>query len=126
MSVRLDELEGAQARLAGMPATQPAISEAELQEMVLETAQILGWYRAHFRPAKTKHGWRTAVGGDGKGFPDVMLVRERLVAVELKATGRYPNADQRTWRERLERAGVEYHLWRPADWYAGTIEDVLR
>src|SRR5215813_9770420 len=35
--------------------------------------------------AEAATGWRTAVSGDGAGFPDLLLVRaERLVVAELK------------------------------------------
>lgn len=43
--------------------------ERQWQAQVIELARILGWRVAHFRPALTKHGWRTPVQADGAGFP---------------------------------------------------------
>lgn len=103
------------------------MSETELQRAVLELASRLGWATAHFRPGLTQTGrWVTAVQGDGVGFPDTVLVRDRIVFAELKAEGKYLKPEQKIWKTRLEKAGAEYHLWRPGDWKAGAIEGVLR
>jgi hypothetical protein len=40
---------------------------------VIELAKLRGWRTAHFRPARTAHGWRTAVLG--------LPVRCRLVRI---------------------------------------------
>jgi hypothetical protein len=93
------------------------VTEAELQNLVIETAQVLRWRVAHFRPARTSQGWRTPVQADGKGFPDLVLVRgPRLVVAELKsATGRLTD-DQRVWLGDFDAVpGVEVHVVRPAD-----------
>lgn len=108
------------------------ITEEQWQQQVIDLAQALGWVCAHFRPAKTERGWRTAVQADGAGFPDLVLVRApRLIFAELKsATGRV-SPDQRRWLEALGAVGeyvdtgpglvstggaVETHVWRPGDW----------
>jgi hypothetical protein len=57
---------------------------------VIEAAHVYGWRCAHFRPARTRHGWRTAVAADGAGFPDLVLIhpgRREIIARELKASG---------------------------------------
>jgi hypothetical protein len=52
-------------------------TEAELMVLVTELATIYGWKWAHFRVARTKYGWATAVSGPlGKGFPDLVLTRD--------------------------------------------------
>jgi hypothetical protein len=106
--------------------TAATMTEAELLSVVLETAALFGWRTAHFRPAVTSHGWRTAVSGDGKGFPDLVLIRERLIAAELKSAAGRLSVDQSEWLLALEKAGVEVHVWRPEAWTDGTIERVLR
>lgn len=81
-------------------------------------ARVLGWRVAHFRPAQTKRGWRTAVAGDGAGFPDLVLVhraKERVIFAELKSQRGKLAPEQVEWREALLAAGVEYYCWRPAD-----------
>lgn len=100
--------------------------EAELQDNIIELGHLFGWKIAHFRPALTKHGWRTPVAADGKGFVDLVLVRDRLIAIEVKSERGSLSDDQVDWQRALVSAGVEYHLWRPRDWVDGTVERVLR
>lgn len=45
------------------------MTEAQFTDAVLEYAKVCGWRSIHLRPAKTEKGYRTAVQGDGKGFP---------------------------------------------------------
>ena len=57
----------------------------------------------------------TPVGADGKGFPDLVLVRERVIYAELKAKSGSIRPDQKIWIERLQQAGAEVYVWRPKD-----------
>lgn len=105
-----------------------AMSEADLQQTVIEMARVYGWLVAHFRPARTAKGWRTAIEGDA-GFPDLVLVRDgRVLFVELKQENGKPSAAQGRWlselcptRECARR--VEVYVWRPSD--LPSIPDVL-
>src|SRR5262245_40829737 len=94
------------------------LSEAAFQRQVIELARLCGWRVAHFRPARTARGWRTPVQGDGKGFPDLLLVRGDVLAVaELKADDAWPpEADQATWLAAFARVGVQVFIWRPRHW----------
>lgn len=106
-------------------------SERAFQAAVIELARRLGWKVAHFRPAQNARGdWRTAVAGDGAGFPDLVLVRGgRLIFAELKTdrAGR-PPPEQRAWLDALELAAweaigvVAVFVWRPRDWPAIELE----
>jgi hypothetical protein len=106
------------------------VTEAELQAAVIDLAHVYGWKVAHFRPAMTAKGYRTAVSGDGKGFPDLVLAApirpDALVAkvlfVELKSAGGQVTQAQSVWHYRLY---PNVHVWRPADWHNGTIQRVL-
>ncbi len=92
------------------------MTEADFQTAVIDLAQLLGWRVAHFRPARTNAGWRTPVSADGKGFPDLVLVRDRVLFVELKSeTGRL-SPDQRAWVAALDDAGAQAFVWRPFHW----------
>lgn len=95
------------------------ITEREWQSRVTELASLLGWRWAHFRPAKTAKGWRTAMEGSA-GFPDLVLVRvPRLVFAELKAQRNNPTVDQVAWLDAFGQvAGVETYVWHPRDWDA--------
>lgn len=103
-----------------------AMSEQALLEAVIELAHVRGWRCAHFRPARTERGWRTAVSADGAGWPDLLLCRgPRIVAAELKAMGGRFGAEQKAWLAALDTAGVETYVWRPSSWRDGTIEVIL-
>lgn len=91
-------------------------TEAEFQKAVIEYAQMRGWRVAHFRPARTEKGWRTAVTGDGVGFPDLVLVRRRVIFAELKSDTGCVSVAQADWINALHDAGQEAYVWRPKDW----------
>jgi hypothetical protein len=78
-------------------------------------APMLGW-RLCYHTLRSK--------GSQSGFPDRVLVRERIIFVELKRelTGkasvdrdRQPTEHQREWLDGLASAGAEVYLWRPSD-----------
>ena len=105
---------------------QARLTEAAFTRQVAALARLHGWLIAHFRPARTAKGWRTACEFDAAGFPDLFLVRPRdgrLLAAELKVGQRKPTEEQLRWLSALEDAGVPTYFWRPDDWNA--IEDIL-
>lgn len=90
--------------------------ESSLQDVVIAAARRRGWLCVHHRPARTEKGWRTAVQGDGKGFPDLVLVRhERIIFAELKSQRGAVSKDQRRWLDTLADTCVEVYVWRPKD-----------
>lgn len=108
------------------------LTEREFTDQVLKLAGLRGWLRAHFRPARTEHGWRTAVSGDGKGFPDLILLRgKRLIVAELKTETGRRTPEQECWLQAFMELGdgspsgwfAEVFTWRPVDW--PQIESVL-
>jgi hypothetical protein len=100
--------------------------EKELSANVVDLAHLFGWQVAHFRPAQTNKGWRTPVGADGQGYPDLTLVRDRVVYMELKVGYGKLTPHQAEWGARLLAAGAEWYELRPSDWADGTIEAILR
>lgn len=111
----------------------PRQTEKDFGDQLLQLAGIFRWRSAHFRPAMTAHGWRTAVQGDGKGFPDLVLTRPpRVIFAELKiprTAKQQPekllSPEQQEWLEQLTLCtGVETYLWTPRDW--DEITEVLR
>lgn len=94
--------------------------ERDWQRDIIRLARTLGWKVAHFRPAQTSKGWRTAVAADGAGFPDLILVRDRLIAAELKNEKGRVTEEQAEWIAALQVAGVEAYVWRPDD-----LDDVM-
>jgi hypothetical protein len=110
----------------GLGRRRRPVSEAQLQKAVIELAQLLGWRVAHFRPAMTQSGrWVTAVQGNGKGFPDLVLAKNGYVLfVELKSAKGRLSAEQEEWLEVLPPEDT--YVWRPEQWTSGAIERVLR
>lgn len=96
-----------------IPGLEP-ITGRDWERQVMQLAGLLGWRRAHFRAVETKkRGWMVPVGGDGDGFPDLVLVRDRVIYAELKAGRGVLSAKQIEWRDALLRAGQEFYEWRP-------------
>ena len=82
------------------------IPEKTWQTQVVQLAQTLGWRRPFhvYDSRRSEHGW-----------PDLALVRDRLIFAELKRQTGKPTDHQIDWLNALTRAGVECYLWRPAD-----------
>lgn len=102
-----------------------AMSEAQWTAHAIALLQTIGYTVAHFRPARTSQGWRTAVQGDGVGYPDLIAIRPatgsaepiaRLLALELKTErGKLTDA-QRLWLDLFAAVpGCEAYCLRPSD-----------
>jgi hypothetical protein len=105
------------------------ISEDTFQQHVLNVAEDNGWLRAHFRTVRIARAdgsfyYATPVQADGEGFPDLVLVRERIIYAELKSEIGILRPEQEVWKKAIEAAGGEYYLWRPSDW--AEINKILR
>jgi hypothetical protein len=103
----------------------PAIvTEAAFTRQVIDLARLHGWSTAHFRTVcvQRRNGevyYETPVQGDGKGFPDLLLIhrRRRLALVaELKVPPNTVTPEQRAWLQNFEAAGVPAYVFRPEDW----------
>lgn len=81
------------------------MTERELQTEVIRIAKAYNWevyftFDSRLSP---------------RGFPDLVLVRERVIFAELKTeTGRL-SKEQIKWRKKLLEANAEYYLWREED-----------
>ncbi len=69
-------------------------------------APMLGW-RLCYHTLRSK--------GSQSGFPDRVLVRERVIFAELKREKGVPTPAQIEWLNGLAAAGAEVYLWRPSD-----------
>lgn len=118
------------------------MTEAQLQDAIVQSARALGWLDYHTFDSRRSTG----------GFPDLVLVRRRrqsvggrarhvparLIFAELKSATGTVSAPQRAWLEILgELAGdaalgetvparVDVFEWRPDDWTSGRVELELR
>lgn len=95
--IRLDMLEEPNYRQSNRPS---------LRIEVQKYAKQRGWKVFHVKDSR----------GSADGFPDLHMVRERVVYAELKRTGQKLKPKQIEYREILEEVGEEYYLWTPGDW----------
>lgn len=57
--------------------------------------------------------------GSRAGFPDRVLVKDRVIFAELKREKRVSSPvgpEQVMWLDRLAKGGAEVYVWRPSDW----------
>lgn len=84
-----------------------ALSEAQWQEQLVAIARAAGWLVYH--PHDSRHS--------ESGYPDLTLVRERVVFVEVKAPA--PKGalsyEQAVWLDRMLKAHAEVYIGRESD-----------
>ena len=85
---------------------RPEGSEKDFQRSVIRLATLCGWLTYHTHDSR----------GSSPGFPDLVLVRDRVIFAELKTTKGRLGQHQLDWLARLREAGAETYLWRPAHW----------
>jgi len=89
-------------------------NESHWQQQVTDIAEAAGWHWQHTHDSRRSK----------PGFPDLVLWRERVIFVELKAqTGRV-SVDQVRVLSELRRAGAEVYVWKPTD--LAEAEEILR
>ena len=103
------------------------ISEAALLDATVAIAKGNGWHVYHALPSMNRRGaWATHFRGH-KGFPDLVLSHPvgDLVIVELKSEIGRVSEGQVRWLNSFAAAGIETHVWRPAQLRDGTIQQRL-
>ena len=95
-------------RLFQIPAvpTLRDLSEKEWQRQIVELAKTVGF-------ALIYHTYRSE--RSAAGYPDLVLVRERQVVIEVKRETGKPSPDQCRWLQGLLAADIETYLVRPSD-----------
>lgn len=96
-------------------------TEAQFQKSIIEAAQYMGWKAVHFRTVREQKVsgrafYHTPGVGDADGFPDLVLVRDRVVFAEIKNDRGRLSEKQKFWSKYLQDANAEYYVWRPKDW----------
>lgn len=93
------------------------MSEAQLQQMVIDLARWAGFMHFHDNDPRRNRA----------GFPDLVLVHTttgRLIFVELKSDKGRVRPEQDVWLQHLGRCH-EVYLWRPQHWTSGVIRRAL-
>lgn len=88
------------------------LTEKQWQQQVVDLAKQLGWRR----PYHTHDSRRSE-----PGFPDLTLVRDRVIFLELKREKGRLTEPQKDWLRALDAAGAEVYVARPRD-----LEDLAR
>ena len=84
----------------------PKLTEKQWQGQIVQFAKLKGWH--------VYHTWMSI--RSQPGFPDLVLVRDRVLFVEVKSeTGKLTEAQQ-GWQDALFSARAEFYVWRPSDW----------
>lgn len=81
------------------------MTEKQFQAQVICLAKQTGWLVYHTYDSRRCE----------PGFPDLVLVRDRILFRELKTEKGRLTLHQRNWGEKLKAAGSDYAVWRPAD-----------
>ena len=81
-------------------------NEKQFQQAVIDYALLHNWKIYH------TYDSRKSV----PGFPDLVLVRDRIIFAELKRPGGKLTEAQHAWVVALDKAGAEWYVWRPVDW----------
>lgn len=89
--------------MSGTITTRRPLTEAQFQRQVTDLAKTLGWRIYH--PVVS----RLSV----KGWPDLVLVRERVLYRELKAANKQTTPEQDDWLASLAAAGQDVGVWWP-------------
>lgn len=97
-----------------------------LQAAAIEMAHRLQWRVVHFAAAQVRPGtFITHFTADGKGFPDLLMVRDCVKAIEVKGRGDKIRPDQEAWLLDLEKAGVACLVLTPTNYRQGVLESFL-
>lgn len=80
--------------------------EKQIQSAIVDIARLLGWRVYHTFDSRKSEA----------GFPDLVLVRDRVIYAEVKRSGQKPRPSQVDWLNALSRAGAEVYLWTEDDY----------
>lgn len=95
-----------------------AMTHAELVAAIGELARDLGVLAFYVPDSRRVRG---------RGMPDYLLIgRSRILFREVKTETGTRSTDQTRVGYRIGAARGDYAIWRPSDWYSGTVEAQLR
>lgn len=84
--------------------------EYEFQHLVIKMAEIEGWSVYHVANVRGQLRCKSSVG-----FPDLLLVRNKIIAWECKIPPNPLSLPQKTWLGLFRSVGVEARMITPDD-----------
>lgn len=81
------------------------MTEKQFQAQIISFAKVLGWKIYHTYNSQKSE----------PGFPDLVLVKDRILYRELKTDSGKLTFYQKQWGKAIEKAGGDWAVWRPAD-----------
>jgi hypothetical protein len=84
-----------------------SVSEADFQAQVVALAEQLGWHVVHINDSRRQRA---------EHWPDLVLIRDRILYRELKKIGKRPTPGQEAMLARLRAAGGDAEWWDPTHW----------
>jgi len=91
------------------------MSEAQLLAAVRQACRTLGLLCYHTYDSRRSD----------PGFPDLVIVGERVIYRELKTERGRVRPEQSVWLDALTAAGQDADIWRPRDLHSGRIASEL-
>ena len=82
------------------------ISEKDFQDTVVTLAKQMGWKVYHTYDSRRSE----------PGFPDLVLVKDRIMFIELKSWDGKETPAQAEWMRALGHAEGLVAIWRPQHW----------
>ena len=79
------------------------MTESQFQSAIIQFAKLRGWSVYHTHNSRRSE----------KGFPDLCLVREKVLFREVKTDKGRLSKEQIAWGKRLQEAGADFAIWRP-------------
>ena len=80
------------------------MTEKQFQSHIVQYAKMRGWLVYHTHDSRRSE----------PGFPDLVLVRGRVLFRELKTDKGRTSPAQKEWAASLEQSKSDYKLWRPS------------
>jgi hypothetical protein len=82
------------------------VTEREFQQQIIDTARLLGWKCYHTFDSRRSEA----------GYPDLCLVRDRIVWLECKTEAGRVSPAQADWIAAINAAGGNALVVRPSQW----------
>ncbi len=94
--------------------------QANLTSEALDVLSEKAWLWKVINYAEEQRGWKVYhvyhSQRSNPGFPDLILIREKVIVMELKTSKGKPTKAQLEWLEAFRMADAGAYLFRPSDW----------